>query len=120
MEEKYKQYDELLAKLLQNIEVEKERDGGIYITQYKDNYMCKVYMEMANTLADLTQSKVIMVMSLFPYLKFKFTNWKCRKRYKWFWAEQLSTPIEDIAKFVADYYKQPISIYEDIYNAYYK
>lgn len=120
MDDKYKLYDEICAKLLQNIEIEDVRDGGIYVSGYKDNYPSKVYMKMVESYSDLTNSQITMIMPLFPYLKFKFVNRKNRKRYHWIWADRLSTPIDEIIKFVTDYYEQSMDIYEDIYNAYYK
>lgn len=118
--DKYRQYDELLATLMQNIQVEAARDDGVYIYGYRDNYMCNVYMQLANALADLNQWKVVMIMPLFSYIKFKIKNWKTRKRYKWTWVNKGSTPINLIACFVAEHYNQPLDIYKDIYNEYYK
>lgn len=118
--DKYKQYDELLATLMQNIQVEAARDDGIYIYGYGDNYIGNVYMQLANALADLNQQKITMVMPLFSYIKFKLKNWKSRKRYRWTWENKGSTPINLIASFVAEYHKQSLDIYRDIYNEYYK
>ena len=118
--DKYKQYDELLATLMQNIQVEAARDDGIYICGYGDNYTSKVYMQLANALADLNHQKITMIMPLFSYIKFKLKNWKGRKRYKWTWEDKGSTPITLIANFVAKYHNQPVSIYKEIYNEYYE
>lgn len=120
MEEKYRQYDELLATLMQNIQVEAARDEGIYIYGYGDNYLGNVYMQLVNAYADLTQSKVTMIMPLVPYIKFKLKNWKSRKRYRWTWMDKGATPINLIARFVATHHNQPLDIYKDIYNEYYK
>ena len=62
-------------------------------------------------------------MPLISYIEFIFSHWKVRKRYKW--AKNFQqliaevTPMRTIAKFVADYYEQPITIYEDIYKEFY-
>lgn len=123
MDEKYKIYDELLATLYQNIQVEHGRDEGIYIYGYTDTPMCNVYMRMAEAHADLLGIRVVMLLPLFSYFKFKFKHWKVRRRYKWIAPQKYYktvTPITEIAKFVAEYHKQSDSIYEEIYNEYYK
>ena len=123
MEDKYKLYDELLATLYVNIQVEYGRDEGIYIYGYTDTPECNVYMRMAEAHADLNDIQIVMLMPLMPYLRFKFKRWKVRKRYKWIAPQkyyETVTPLTEITRFVAEHFKQPYSIYEDIYNEYYK
>ena len=123
MDEKYKLYDELLATLYINIEVEAARDERIYISGYKDDAVCNTYMKMVEAKADIDGTPIIMLMPLISYIEFIFSHWKVRKRYKW--AKNFQqliaevTPMRTIAKFVADYYEQPITIYEDIYKEFY-
>ena len=124
--DKSKYYDEILAKIYENILVEHSRDEGLYINGYHDNYACKVYMQMVNAVADITDTPVIMVMDLFSYIKFKLKNWKVRKRYRRANLSLLTarwcvtTPIEEIAEFVANYYNESMKIYEDIYKEFYE
>ena len=122
--DKYKLYDEILAKIYQNVLVEYERDGGIYITGYRDNYACNSYMKMAEAAADIIDTPVVMLMPLFSYLKFIARHWKVRKRYKWVmhfpYLARIATSIENIAEFVAIHYQQSMKIYEDIYKEFYE
>ena len=119
----YKLYDEILATIFQNIMVERERDDGIYINGYEDDYICNTYMKMAESVADITDTPIVMLMPLFSYIKFKLKHWKVRKRYKWKSIYQQyqfdATPILVIANHVAMYFNKPLSIYEDIYKEFY-
>ena len=119
----YKLYDEILATIFQNIMVEKERDDGIYVNGYYDNYICNTYMKMVESVADITDTPIVMLMPLFSYIKFKFRHWKVRKRYKWVSNYQQyqgdATPILVIANYVVTYFNQPLSIYKDIYKEFY-
>ena len=122
MEEKYRKYDELLATLYQNIQVEHGRDEGIYIYGYENTPECNTYMKLAEAHADLIEDKITMVMPLVPYMRFKQKRWKVRRRYKWAPPQKfygLVTPITEITRFVAEHFNQPYSIYEDIYKEYY-
>lgn len=122
MDEKYKQYDELLATLYVNIQVEYGRDEGIYVYGYEDTPECNTYMKLADAHADLNHTRIVMLMPLVPYLRFKMKHWKVRRRYKWVAPQKFYetvTPITEITRFVADHYSQSYSIYEDIYKEYY-
>ena len=123
MNARFKQYDELLATLYKNIQVEHGRDEGIYIYGYEDTPECNTYMKMAEAHADLNEIKITMVMPLVPYLRFKMKHWKVRGRYKWASPQRFYktvTPITEITRFVADCHKLSHTVYEDIYEEFYK
>ena len=120
MNEKDVLYGRILAKLFQNIESEDYYNSGIYIDGYEDNAIGRVYMTLVDVYADMYNKKVNLCLPFLKYLLFILKHWKGRKRYKYCGIDlDYVTPINKIAKFVANYYEQPISIYEDIYKEYY-
>lgn len=121
MNEKQQIYDQILATLYQNIAAEDKHCSGIYIEGYGDNPLSYVYMAMVNVYADLNNKPVHMALPYFKYLKFILKNWKGRKRYQRCYLDlDYVTPIDVIAGHVSQYYSQPISVYDDIYEEFYK
>lgn len=123
--ERFKEYDELLALLILNIQVEQARDGAIYINRYHDDPVCNIYVRMADIVADTAHEKVYILLPLHKYLWFKLKRWRGHKRYRWVrnWkekSEQLPSVVA-IASYAAESKGyQWLDIYEKIYEEFYK
>ena len=122
-----KQYDEIIAKLMQNILAEANRaDGKIVLWDFQPtNTLDRLYYHVACIVADLFEKDIYLEMSFWEYLRFKHKN-KNRKNLHWVWRkhtklpDECKTSIYIIVECVREYFKVPITIFDDILKEYYE
>ena len=121
IDKKHMLYDQILAKLMQNVQSEDHFYNGIYVNGYVNNPICNTYMKMVDGYADITDKKVTMIMPLYQYIPFILKRWKARKRYKRVRVhpDHAIVPIVKIAMYVAEHFGESLSVYEDIEKEYY-
>jgi hypothetical protein len=122
-----KQYDEIVAKLMQNILAEANlADGKIVLWDFQPtNTLDRLYYHVACIVADLFEKDIYLEMSFWEYLRFKYKN-KNRKNLHWVWRkhtklpDECKTSIYIIVECVREYFKVPITIFDDILKEYYE
>lgn len=122
-----KQYDEIVAKLMQNILAEANlADGKIVLWDFQPtNTLDRLYYHVACIVADLFEKDIYLEMSFWEYLRFKRKN-KNRKNLHWVWRkhtklpDECKTSIYIIVECVREYFKVPITIFDDILKEYYE
>ena len=119
----YRFYDAVTAAVLTNVMAEYNRDEGLYINGYEEGIPDTFYLIQSITASDILQEPIHMIMPLVPYLQFRRTHWKDRKRFKWrvsyLWSKPMVTPIGDIMDFVKQEFKIDDGKLLEIIKAYY-
>lgn len=122
-----KQYDTIVATIMQNILSERAIADKIILWDFQiDQDVDRLYFNIASIISDLNNENMYMQMPLIPYIKMKWKRRKTRKnlRYVWPWMKknlpnEVKTSIYIIMDYVRDYYKIDISKFKDINDEYY-
>ena len=122
-EELYKKYDNILGSTVVNLFSLSKGETGIFLNNF--NYRSKihrVFLETAFLLNVMHNKKIYLNMPLIPFLYFKHILSRKRKENLF----RLKDPkanginIEEIARYEATSYNESLSIFDDIYDEYYK
>ena len=127
MENKYKQYDDVINIIMTNILIEKERcDKFILYSFHPDNGANKLYFNVAAIAADMSREKMFLEMSLIDYFKFKRGRGRKQKNVRWFglWRkkdkdEKNRVDIDVIMDYIQTQLKLDDNLFEEINNEYY-
>lgn len=122
-EELYKKYDNILGSTVVNLFSLSKGETGIFLNNF--NYrskMHRVFLETAFLLNVMHNKKIYLNMPLIHFLYFKYILSRKRKENLF----RLKDPkvdginIEEVARYEATSYNEPLSIFDDIYDEYYK
>lgn len=118
IEDKYELYDRIIAATYTNIFIESNNKEYIILDKYKDDYLEKVFFEVAKSVSVFTNKKIMIKTNIFNYLILKLGKYRkqfCRFRE----TAGVPIPIREIGLFEAkEFYVSP-DIFEEIYEAYY-
>lgn len=79
-EVRLKNYDKIVATILQNILVEKERTGKIVLFGFDPKvYSHRIYFHVAVIVSAITQENIYLGMGVWDYVKFVYVHWQMRK-----------------------------------------
>ena len=122
-EELYKQYDGILGATIINIFSFSKKDNYIVFNNFDyKNKLHRVFLESAFLLSTTHKMDIYLNMPLHSFLYFKYFVIKKRgeKVFRIRDAQENGINIEEVAEFEAKSYNHTISVFNDIYNAYYK
>ena len=122
-EELYKQYDGILGATIINIFSFSKKNNYIVFNNFDyKNKLHRVFLESAFLLSTIHKMDIYLNMPLYSFLYFKYFVIKKRgeKVFRIRDAQENGINIEEVAEFEAKSYNHTISIFDDIYNAYYK
>lgn len=122
-EELYKQYDGILGATIINIFSFSKKDNYIVFNNFDyKNKLHRVFLESAFLLNTTHKMDIYLNMPLHSFLYFKYFVIKKRgeKVFRIRDAQENGINIEEVAEFEAKSYNHTISVFDDIYNAYYK
>lgn len=122
-EELYKQYDGILGATIINIFSFSKKDNYIVFNNFDyKNKLHRVFLESAFLLSTTHKMDIYLNMPLHSFLYFKYFVIKKRgeKVFRIRDAQENGVNIEEVAEFEAKSYNHTISIFDDIYDAYYK
>ena len=120
--DKYQLYNRIVAASIMNFVNESDKNS-IIIPKFYGNLTDKYFLEIAKmTSQTLATNKTVYIeMGFIKYWYFKFRNWRRMlnvKRYKRSMKEQ-KLPLDTLKSFMAQEFDVSISIYSEIYRAYY-
>ena len=121
-----KQYDTIVATIIQNVIAEMNRTNGrIVLWDFQQNQDTdRLYYNVACIVADLSNKDIYIQMPLLQYLKFKLTRRK-RKNIHWIgrnckWlTDDNKTSVYIIMDFVREHYGIDMKVFKDINDEYY-
>ena len=122
-EDLYKQYDGILGATIINIFSFSKKDNYIVFNNFDyKNKLHRVFLESAFLLSTTHKMYIYLNMPLHSFLYFKYFVIKKRgeKVFRIRDAQENGINIEEVAEFEAKSYNHTISVFDDIYNAYYK
>ena len=127
MEEKYKQYDEVVNVIMTNILVERERCGKFLLYDFdQTDDADRLYFNVAAVAADFNKEKIYLDMPLWDYLKFWKKRHKKRSNLRWlnwFQKKKLSdehkTSINIIMNFICTELNLNYRLFKEINDEYY-
>ena len=127
MEDKYKQYDEVVAVIMRNILVERERCGKFLLYDFQPLMDAdKLYFNVAAIAADLRKEKLYLNMPLKDYIDFRKKRGKKRSNLRWFGPihkyfldAEHKTSIYIIMEFVKESLQLPSGMFKEINDEYY-
>ena len=121
-EELYKQYDGILGATIINIFSFSKKDNYIVFNNFDyKNKLHRVFLESAFLLSTTHKMDIYLNMPLHSFLYFKYFVIKKRgeKVFRIRDAQENGVNIEEVAEFEAKSYNHTISVFDDIYDAYY-
>ena len=127
MEDKYKQYDEVVAAIMRNILVERERCGRFLLYDFQPLMDAdKLYFNVAAIATDLRKEKLYLNMPLKDYIDFRKKRGKKRLNLRWFGPihkyfldAEHKTSIYIIMEFVKESLQLPSGMFKEINDEYY-
>ena len=127
VEDKYTLYDSVVATVMTNVLVERERCGKFLLYDFRQDLDSdKLYFNITAIAADLRKEYIYLDMPFWDYLKFYFKRRKRRKNLKWFnpWLkrnlkDEYRTSATILMCFVAEQLEVPIELFKEINDAYY-
>lgn len=121
MDSLFNKYDDILNATLANIYTLSKDSVNIVLNDF--NYkktLHRVFLETAFILNTMTQKKIGLKMPMIPFLYFKYIKMRKRKNSLVRVKENTGIDIETVADFEASAFESSLTIFNDIYNAYYK
>lgn len=127
MENKYKEYDEVINVVMTNILVERQRCGKYLLYDFQpDSDADRLYFNVTAVAADLNNEKIYLDMPLLSYLKFKKKRSKKRSNLRWFnWFQKkklddgFKTSPTVIMDFICTQLKLNYHLFKEINDEYY-
>ena len=122
-----RQYDQIVATIMQNVLAEANRAGGKVVLWdfHPQNSVDRLYYHIACIVADIYNKQMYLEMGFMDYLKFKHKN-KKRKNIHWVWrkhtslSDDVKTSVFIIMEYVRQFYNIEMSVFEDINKEYYE
>lgn len=123
---KYKIYNNVVSTIMTNILIERERNGFFLLYNFNpNNEEDKLYFNITAIAADLRKENIFLNISLFNFLKFKFTHRK-RKNLKWFSLfknrklnDEFKIDISTLMNFISEQLNISSELFEMINKEYY-
>lgn len=126
-EDKYKQYDNIVQKVMINVLVEHERNDKYLLYEFDPtNDSNKLYFNVTTVVADLNRKQIYLDMPFFEYIKFKMKRKKKRTNIKWFGPFQKrkmltenKVSVTDLMTYVSEQLNFDIELFKEINDEYY-
>ena len=127
MEDKYKQYDEVVQTIMRNVLVERERCGKFLLYDFQPLMDAdRLYFNVAAIAADLRKENLYLNMPLRDYIKFRKKRGKKRTNLRWFGPihsyfldQEYKTSTYIIMEFVKEALDLPSDMFKTINDEYY-
>ena len=120
-EEHFNKYDNIMGATFTNIySLSKNSEYIIFNNFNYKKTLHRVFLEAGFIAHTITQKKIGLNMPLLPFLYFKYIKMRKRKNNIIRIKEQSGINIEEVADFEAKAFESSLTIFNDIYNAYYK
>lgn len=128
MEDKYKQYDQVVNAIMINILIERERCGMFLLYDFNSKDDADVlYYNVTTAAADLRKENIYLNMPLLDYIKFRKKRSKNRSNLRWFnpilnkkLDSEHKTSIYLIMDFIREQLNIDYSLYKEINDEYYR
>lgn len=127
MEEKYKQYDNVVSTIMMNIIIEKQRCGKFLIYDFdQTDDGNKLYFNVMTVAADLAKEKIYLDMPLLDFIFFWKKRRKKRSNLRWlnpFQKRKLSDENKTSALIIMDFICEQLNLnyhlFKEINDEYY-
>lgn len=125
MEDKNKRYDEIVAKIMENVLNEREIGKKIVLWDFhEDSHMDRLYFNVAAMVSDMVNEPLYIQMPFFTYLKMKWKRRKTRKNLKYVFRKssinkEAQTSVYLIVDFVRQYFGETEEFMKQINDEYY-
>lgn len=127
MEEKYILYDSVVAVVMTNVLVERERCGKFLLYDFHpENDADRLYFNVAAVAADLRKENLYLDVPFWTYVKFRIKRWRKRMNLKWVSSsskkeldDDYKTGVYVLMDFIAEQLHIPIDLFKEINDTYY-